>query len=175
MRLAAAGGVGLGVGLGFGRYAGAQTISAWRTELRELAPGVFAYTQASGPGVDNASLSNAGVIVGPDHLLAIDTLGPPVHAKAFRTAAMKALGKPFGRVINTHHHRDHTNGNCFFTGAEIVAHEYCREATIAQGIPARPYEDRPQWQEGMSDLTLAPATTTFTGTKSYRMATWTSS
>jgi cyclase len=157
------------VGAGFSRLVGAaQTIPAWPTELRELAPGIFAYTQASGPGVNNASLSNAGVIVGPDHLLAIDALGPPVHAKAFRSAAMKALGKPFGRVINTHHHRDHTNGNCFFTGAEIVAHEYCREATIAQGIPARPYDDRPQWQEGMNELKLAPATTTFTGTRSYR-------
>jgi len=164
MRLAAAG----GIGFALGRRANAQTIPSWRTELRELAPGIYAYTQASGPGVDNASLSNAGVIVGPDHLLAIDALGPPVHAKAFRAAAMKALGKPFGRVINTHHHRDHTNGNCFFTGAEIVAHAYCREATIAQGIPARPYEDRPQWQDGMSELRLAPATTTFTGTKSYR-------
>jgi cyclase len=165
MRLA----VGSLVGTGLSRLGlAAQTIPSWRTELRELSPGIFAYTQASGPGVDNASLSNAGVIVGPDHLLAIDALGPPVHAKSFRATAMKALGKPFGRVINTHHHRDHTNGNCFFTGAEIVAHEYCREATIAQGIPARPYEDRPQWQEGMSELKLAPATTTFTGTKSYR-------
>ena len=158
------------VGAGFGRLVGvaAQTIPSWRTELRELAPGVYAYTQASGPGVDNASLSNAGVIIGPDHLLAIDALGPPIHAKAFRSEAMKAFGKPFGRVINTHHHRDHTNGNCFFTGADIVAHEYCREATIAQGIPPRPYEDRPQWQEGMNELRLTPATTTFTGTTSYR-------
>src|SRR5712664_1959859 len=58
----------------------AQTASApqtpsWNTELRQLAPNVYAYTQASGPGIDNASLSNAGVIVGDD-LLAIDALGP---------------------------------------------------------------------------------------------------
>jgi hypothetical protein len=70
--------------------------------------------------VDNASLSNAGVITGPDHLLA------------------------------------------------IVAHEYCRQATIEQGIPARPYDDRPQWQEGMHERRLAPATTTFTGDVAYR-------
>jgi len=146
----------------------APTIPRWSTELRQLAPNVYAYTQASGPGVDNASLSNAGVIAGLDHLLAIDALGPPIHAKAFRAAAMRATGLPFGRVINTHHHRDHTNGNCFFAPAEIVAHEYCRQATIDQGIPARPYEDRPQWQEGMHELRLSPATTTFTGTRSYR-------
>ena len=153
---------------GGSRLVSAQTIPSWRTELRQLAPGVYAYTQASGPGVDNASLSNAGVIEGPGELLAIDALGPPVHAKAFRATAMKTLGKPFRRVINTHHHRDHTNGNCFFTDAEIVAHQFCREATIKQGIPARPYEDRPQWQEGMGELKLAPATTTFTGSKTYQ-------
>jgi cyclase len=151
-------------------YAAAQTaqIPSWPTELRQLAPGIYAYTQATGPGIDNASLSNAGVIVGPDHLLAIDALGPPIHAKAFRAAAMQATGKPFGRVINTHHHRDHTNGNCFFGPAEIVAHAYCREATIAQGIPARPYEDRPQWQQDMHELRLAPATTTITDTITYQ-------
>jgi glyoxylase-like metal-dependent hydrolase (beta-lactamase superfamily II) len=82
--------------------------------LRRLAPDIYAYTQASGPGVDNASLSNAGLIVGPESMLAIDTLGPPVHAKAFRAAATQATGKPFGRVVNTHHHRDHTNGNYLY-------------------------------------------------------------
>src|SRR6266849_1201664 len=50
-------------------------VPSWKTELRQLAPNVYAYTQASGPGIDNASLSNAGVIVGDD-LLAIDALGP---------------------------------------------------------------------------------------------------
>ena len=143
-------------------------IPSWKTELRQLAPGVYAYTQASGPGVNNASLSNAGVIAGPEGLLAIDTLGPPIHAKAFRRAAMAATKKTFTRVVNTHHHRDHTNGNCFFAPAEIVAHAYCREATIQGGIPAKPYEDRPEWQEGMSELKLAPATKTLTSKTTYR-------
>ena len=143
-------------------------IPSWNTELRQLVPGVYAYTQATGPGVNNASLSNAGVIAGPDSLLAIDTLGPPIHAKAFKAAATKATGKAFGRVLNTHHHRDHTNGNCFFAPAEIVAHEYTREAVIEQGIPARPYDDRPEWQTGMTELRLAPPTTTFAGNLTYR-------
>jgi len=170
LRLAVAG---LGVLPAFAGRGRAQSsafapIPSWRTELRPLAPGVYAYTQATGPGVNNASLSNAGVIAGPEHLLAIDTLGPPVHARAFKAAAMQATRKPFGRVLNTHHHRDHTNGNCFFAPAEIVAHAYTREAVIEQGIPARPYEDRPQWQAGMDELRLAPPTTTFTGNVTYR-------
>jgi cyclase len=163
----------LGVVPAVGRRAAAQSpafppIPSWNTELRQLAPNVYAYTQATGPGVNNSSLSNAGVIAGPDSLLAIDTLGPPVHAKAFKAAAMKATGKTFGRVVNTHLHRDHTNGNCFFAPAEILSHPYTRDAVIEQGIPERPYEDRPQWQEGMGELKLAPPTVTFTGTTTYR-------
>ena len=113
-------------------------IPSWKTELRQLVPGVYAYTQASGPGVNNASLSNAGVIAGPEGLLAIDTLGPPVHAKAFRRAAMTATKKTFTRVVNTHHHRDHTNGNCFFAPAEIVAHATAaRRRSRAVSRPSR--------------------------------------
>ena len=143
-------------------------IPSWRTEMRRLAPDVYAYTQSSGPGIDNASLSNAGVIAGPEGLLAIDTLGPPIHAKAFKAAAQATTGKTFGRVINTHHHRDHTNGNCFFVPVEIVSSEYTRQATIADGIPPQPYDTRPQWQEGMSELRLAPPTTTLSGGATYR-------
>jgi cyclase len=161
---------GAGIAAGSARLA-AQTaapqIPSWNTELRQLAPNVYAYTQATGPGVDNASLSNAGVIVGDD-LLAIDALGPPVHTKAFIAAARKATGKPFGRLVNTHHHRDHTNGNCFFLPAEIVAHEFCRQAVIDQGIPEHPYADRPQWQEGMNELKLTPPRTTFNDRMTYR-------
>jgi cyclase len=164
---------GAGIAAGSARLS-AQTASApqipsWNTELRQLAPNVYAYTQASGPGIDNASLSNAGVIVGDD-LLAIDALGPPIHAKAFIAAAKKATGKPFGRLVNTHHHRDHTNGNCFFLPAEIVGHEFCRQAVIDQGIPEHPYDNRPQWQEGMRELKLAPPSTTFHDRLTYRYA-----
>src|SRR4030095_3134896 len=45
-------------------------IPSWPTEIRRLAPDVYAYTQAGGPGIDNASLSNAGVLAGPEGLRA---------------------------------------------------------------------------------------------------------
>jgi hypothetical protein len=71
---------GAGIAAGSARLS-AQTASApqipnWNTELRQLAPNVYAYTQASGPGIDNASLSNAGVIVGDD-LLPVFQLDQP--------------------------------------------------------------------------------------------------
>jgi cyclase len=155
------------------RRAAAQAhrpIPSWKTGLTRLAPGVFAYTQAGGPGIDGGSLSNAGVIELGDHLIAVDTLGPPIHAKAFKAAAIRATGKEFHRVINTHHHRDHTHGNCFFLPSEIVSHDYTRRAVVEMGISAKPFAERPDWQEGMSELTLAPPTTTFTERVTYRHA-----
>jgi hypothetical protein len=58
----------------------------WETELKEIAPGVYAYIQAGGPGRDNASVANAGIVVGDDGVLVIDTLTAPLHAKAFISA-----------------------------------------------------------------------------------------
>ena len=45
---------------------------SWKTELRELAPNVFAYVQGGGPGQGNQGVSNAGVLVGHDQLMAVD-------------------------------------------------------------------------------------------------------
>ena len=42
-------------------------IPSWKTELKEVAPNVFAYIQsAGGPGIDNHSVSNVGLINGDD-------------------------------------------------------------------------------------------------------------
>jgi cyclase len=61
-------------------------------------------------------------------------------------------------VINTHHHGDHTYGNCLFPGAAIIAHERTREAVIAGGPPRDlPFWDGPDWGE----LTLEPPFVTF--------------
>src|SRR5688572_12431984 len=49
----------------------------WERELKELAPGVYSYIQAGGPGRDNVSVSDAGLIVGDEGVMIIDTLAAP--------------------------------------------------------------------------------------------------
>ena len=136
-----------------------MSIPSWNTELKQLAPNVYAYTQGGGPGVPSSAISNGACIVGPDHWMAIDAFAAPPHAKAFLAAANKAAGKPCGRLVNTHHHADHTTGNCFFLPAEIVASDFCRQAVIKGGISD--LRGRPEsWKVGANELKLAPPVTT---------------
>ena len=104
-------------------------VPGWKNGFRELAPGVFAYIQAGGPGLIAQGVSNAGLIVGDDHAMVIDSTGAPMHAKSFIAAAKQAIGgRPFRRLINTHHHGDDVNGNQrFFSPIEIFSHPYCRD------------------------------------------------
>jgi cyclase len=163
----------LGAGLaglmlpGVARPAAAPRLPTWPTEFRQLRPNVWAFIRGGGDGVDNASLSNAGLIVGPDNAMIVDALGPPLHAKEFKAAVARATTKPVTRLVNTHHHRDHTNGDYLWQPVEIVMTPAMREMVLAQGIPAHPYDTRPQWQEGMGELRLAPPTTVITGDTTY--------
>ena len=65
-------------------------VPSWKTEMRQLAPNVFAYIQAGGPGMMNQGVSNGGLIVGDDHVMAIDSLGAPLQSKAFLAAIQKS-------------------------------------------------------------------------------------
>jgi cyclase len=61
-------------------------------------------------------------------------------------------------LVNTHHHGDHTNGNCLFDGATIVGHRNCREGVLhgfIGGLEGR--FDPVDW----GDLRISPPTATF--------------
>jgi cyclase len=145
-------------------------VPTWNTELRELAPDVYAYIQAGGPGRDNVSVSNAGLIVGEGGLMVIDALAAPMHTRAFVNAMRKVSDKPFRHLLNTHHHSDHVNGNQYVTGAEIVGHPYCRDEVVKM-IPGPPkWPKRDGWTDGTDDRIILPPVTTFDGKMTYYYA-----
>src|SRR3954462_15269056 len=73
------------------------------TELKQLAPNVYAFLEREAKGQSNLSVSNFGCVVGPKPMLAIDAGGGPQHARNF-VPAMKFPGKPFDRIVITHEH-----------------------------------------------------------------------
>ena len=75
----------------------------------------------------------AGAITGPQWAVVIDTLAIPEETLAMRSFIEEQLGVPVRYVINTHHHADHTWGNCFFPGATILAHTLCRDIMQQRG------------------------------------------
>jgi cyclase len=146
-------------------------IPTWNTELRQLAPNVYAYQQQGGTGHVNAGISNAGLFVGEDSLVVFDALGFPLQSKAFIAAAKQATGgKPISQLINSHHHGDHVAGNQFFLPTQILSHPYCRQEVL-KAVPTTPAS----WpkQEGLADGTevrkLAPPSVTFEDNLTYHI------
>jgi cyclase len=78
----------------------------------------------------------AGVVVGPEWAVAIDTLAFPEETLAIRDFVEHELKVPIRYVINTHYHADHAWGTCFFPGALVISHSLCRYFLETKSIPA---------------------------------------
>ena len=111
------------------------------SELKQLAPNVYAFLQREAKGQSNLSISNFGCVVGPKSMLAIDAGGGPQHARNF-IKATRSIGKPFDRIVITHEHPDHIVGLPEFPpGLEIIAQEETRAQMVRMGKPGTP----PYW------------------------------
>ena len=126
-----------------------------RPEVHEVSAGIYAYVQPDGTWWIN----NTGFLVGPQGVVSIDSCSTERRTRAYQDAIAEVTGAPVRTVINTHHHGDHTFGNCLFPGAAIVAHERTRAEAIAFGPPRDlGFWDGPDW----GDLALDPPFVTFT-------------
>lgn len=122
--------------------------------LQEVGDGVWAYVQPEGGWWVN----NTGFLAGDDHVVAIDACATERRTRAFQAAIASVADADVRTLVNTHHHGDHTFGNCFFTGAEIVAHEAVPAGIAAWGEPwAEPVWTPVEW----GAVELSPPTTTF--------------
>ena len=128
--------------------------SPGRPQLSEVSAGVYAYIQPDGTWWIN----NTGFLVGPQGIISIDSCSTRRRTQAYQDAIATVTAAPVRTVVNTHHHGDHTFGNCMFPAASIIAHENARTEAIAFGPPRdMPFWDCPDW----GDLTLDPPFVTF--------------
>lgn len=87
--------------------------------LKEIGPGLYAAISDE---------SNAGVVVGDDGVLVVDSFFEPDTARALLSEIRKITPKPVRYVVNTHYHVDHVGGDQVLkdAGAIIVAHRNVR-------------------------------------------------
>jgi glyoxylase-like metal-dependent hydrolase (beta-lactamase superfamily II) len=74
----------------------------------------------------------AGVIVTSEGAVVVDTLPFPQETREL-LAFVQERGLRVPYVINTHGHADHANGSYLFEGADLVAHQRCRQILRRHG------------------------------------------
>jgi glyoxylase-like metal-dependent hydrolase (beta-lactamase superfamily II) len=97
--------------------------------LKKIAENVYAYVDTKHASPRNGFGANAGIIVGKDGILVVDTLISAKMADKFLKDIRTISDKPIRYVVNTHSHLDHCFGNAEFEklGVVIVAHRNSRE------------------------------------------------
>lgn len=94
-------------------------------KLTRIAKNVYAYVDTKNGTGKNSFGANAGIIVGRDGIVVVDTMISAREARRFLRDIRALSKKPIRYVVNTHSHLDHVFGNNEFAkaGAVIVAQE----------------------------------------------------
>lgn len=126
-----------------------------RTEIVELARGVYARL--------HEGLTNAGIIVGDDSVLVIDSLRVPSFARDLRADVRRLTDKPVRYLVDTHGHWDHAFGNEEFTDAIILGHVNCRRELEEYGEAwrANVIARNTEWSEEIRTVRITPPDLTF--------------
>ncbi|MBU0484396.1 MAG: MBL fold metallo-hydrolase [Proteobacteria bacterium] len=98
--------------------------------LVKISDHVYSYLDTKGATPANSFGANAGIILGPNYIIVVDTLISATEAKRFIADIRKISDLPIKYVINTHYHLDHVFGNSEFAklGATIISQESCKES-----------------------------------------------
>jgi cyclase len=102
-------------------------------KMTQIAENVYAYVDTKNSSKDNSFGANAGIIIGKDCIVVVDTMISAKEAKRFIRDIRTISRKPIRYVVNTHYHLDHVFGNSEFArlGAVIIAQENDKKAMIS--------------------------------------------
>lgn len=104
-------------------------------ELTRLADNVYSYVGVKDASPAHSFAANAGIVIGRDGVLVVDTLISAKEGERFLADIRRLTDKPIKYVVNTHTHLDHALGNCVFAklGATVISHEADRAMLTNQG------------------------------------------
>ena len=104
-------------------------------ELTKIADNVYSYVGEKDASPTHSFAANAGIIIGTDGVLVVDTLISAKEGARFLADIRKVTSKPIKYVVNTHTHLDHALGNCVFAklGATVISHEADRTLLATKG------------------------------------------
>jgi len=93
-------------------------------ELARVADNVYSYVGEKDASPAHSFAANAGIVIGRDGILVVDTLISAKEGERFLADIRKISDKPIKYVVNTHTHLDHAFGNCVFSkiGATVISH-----------------------------------------------------
>jgi glyoxylase-like metal-dependent hydrolase (beta-lactamase superfamily II) len=99
-------------------------------KLTRIAENVYAYVDTKNSSKNNSFGANAGIIIGKDGIVVVDTMISAKEAKRFIRDIRTISRKPIRYVVNTHYHFDHVFGNSEFAklGAVVIAQENVKKA-----------------------------------------------
>jgi glyoxylase-like metal-dependent hydrolase (beta-lactamase superfamily II) len=100
--------------------------------LVQVGDRTYAYLQPDG----SWGWSNAGLIVGDNEAVLVDTFFDLKHTRELLDAVASATNREVRKVVNTHHNGDHCYGNQLVVGATVIGHYRCRAEMLQGPSPA---------------------------------------
>jgi glyoxylase-like metal-dependent hydrolase (beta-lactamase superfamily II) len=109
--------------------------SAQAQGLTKIAENVYSYVGVKDDSPKHSYAANAGIVIGADGVLDIDTLTSAKEGKRLLQDIRAITKKPIKYVVTTHAHFDHALGSSVFTdlGATLVGHELDRAYLAKNG------------------------------------------